>query len=339
MSSPQEAIQFGPGRHAIYLTLAVGAGDADAAAARELCAAVPSLVRAVAQRDDGAGLSCVVAIGAEAWDRLVPGRGRPAQLHPFRALGDGPRRAPSTPGDILLHIRAERRDLCHELARLIGQRYGDSLRVIEEIHGFAYLDSRDLVGFVDGTENPVGDERLAFTIVGDEDPDHAGGSYVTVQRYVHDFARWGSVSTEVQESVIGRTKADDLELDGDACPPTAHKERAKIVRDGAEQKILRQNRAYGTTTESGTYFIAYARDLSVTEGMLERMFVADENGVYDHLLDFTRALTGTHFFAPALDVLEALADEPTAPANTGDEPSPEAAPDGSLGIGALRGRG
>jgi putative iron-dependent peroxidase len=272
----------------------------------------------------------VVAIGADAWSRLAPGRGTPVQLHPFRALRDGSRVAPATPGDVLLHIRAEREDFCHELARLVLAAIGTAATVVDETHGFAYLDSRDLVGFVDGTENPSGDERLAFTVVGDEDPAHAGGSYVTVQRYITDFAAWQALSTEAQEDIIGRTKADDVELDDEHSPPSAHKERAKIVRDGAEQKILRHNRAFGSSRESGTYFIAYARDLSVTEGMLDRMFIADADGVYDRLLDFSRPVTGVNFFAPAQDVLEALADPPTTP------DAPAAVPEAALPIGSLR---
>jgi putative iron-dependent peroxidase len=328
MGAPQSAILAGPGRCARFLVLEVAAGDAAAAQARAALAAVPNLVRAVGQRDDAAALSCVVGIGADAWPRLAPGRGRPAQLHAFRALADGGRTAPATPGDVLLHIRAEREDFCHELARLVLGALGTAVTISDETHGFAYLDSRDLIGFVDGTENPRGDERVAFTIVGDEDPEHAGGSYVTVQRYVTDFAAWQALSTEAQEAVIGRTKADDVELDDAICPPSAHKERAKIVRDGAERKILRHNRAYGSGRESGTYFIAYARDLSVTEGMLERMVIADADGVYDRLLDFSRPVTGTHFFAPAADVLESLADTPAAPQSSVP----------SLAIGSLRTR-
>lgn len=331
MADPQSAIQAGPGRCARFLVLGLTAGEAAAAQARAALAGVPGLVRAVGHRDPAAALSCVVAIGADAWPHLRPGGEPPAQLHRFRPLADGGRAAPSTPGDVLLHVRAEREDFCHELARLLLARLGAATTVVDETHGFAYLDSRDLIGFVDGTENPSGDERLAATIVDDEDPAHAGGSYVTVQRYVTDFAAWQALSTEAQEAVIGRTKADDVELDDDRCPPTAHKERAKLIRDGAEQKILRHNRAYGSAREAGTYFIAYARDLSVTEAMLTRMFVADADGHYDHLLDFSRPVTGTHFFAPAEDVLEALADPAAEP------PAPPAA-DPSLPIGSLRPR-
>jgi putative iron-dependent peroxidase len=233
--------------------------------------------------------------------------------------------------------------------RVIMTRLGAAVEVADEVHGFAYMDSRDLIGFVDGTENPAGEVRRAFTIVGDEDPEHAGGSYVTTQRYVTDFAAWGAIAAEAQEAVIGRTKADDIELGDDVCPPSAHKERAKIVRDGVEQKILRHNRAFGTTRESGTFFIAYARDLSVTEEMLQRMFVADAAGVYDRLLDFSRPQTGTNFFAPSLDLLESLADPVAAPADAAP-PDAEAQPaagtagdapaaDATLRIGSLRGTG
>ena len=329
MGQPQDAIQDGPGRCARFLVLAVGTEPAAATQVAAALAAVPALTRAVAQRDDHAALSCVVAIGTDAWDRLAPGRGRPAQLHAFRALADGNRVAPSTAGDVLLHIRAAREDFCHELARLIVARLGEAAAVVEETHGFAYLDSRDLIGFVDGTENPAGEERRAFTVVGDEDPPHAGGSYVTTQKYVTDFAAWQALSTEEQEAVIGRTKADDVERDD--APPTAHKERAKIVRDGVEQKILRHNRAFGSAGASGTFFIAYARDLSVTEGMLERMVVADAEGHYDHLLDFSRPISGCNFFAPALDVLESLGEPPA-------DPPPASAADGRLAIGDLRRR-
>lgn len=346
MGQPQEAIQAGPGRHALFLTFVVGADEADALRAREVCADIPTLVRSVGQRDATADLSCVVAIGADGWDRLVPGSSRPTQLHAFRALGSGARQAPSTPGDVFLHIRSSRADFCWELARIVCGRLGASAQVVDEVNGFAYLDSRDIVGFVDGTENPQGEERFAATIVADEDRDHAGGSYVTTQRYVTDLAKWHGTSTEAQEAVIGRTKADDLELDDAVRPATSHVERTKIVRGGEEQKILRHNRVYGTTRESGTFFIAYARDLSVTEEMLERMFVGDADGTYDHLLDFTLPVTGNHFFAPSVEVLEALADAPSSAETQAvlaavAEPAlaPASVGDGSLGVGSLFLRG
>lgn len=353
MGEPQAAILAGPGRSAVFLTYVLDDAEDSIQRVRETCAEVPALVRSVGQRDASAALSCVVAIGADAWHRVTGGQPRPTQLHPFRALGSGARTAPATPGDLFFHLRAERADFCHELAAILAERLGPAATVADEVHGFAYLDSRDLIGFVDGTENPVGDERLAATIVADEDPSSAGGSYLTVQRYVTDFAKWRALATEEQEAVIGRTKADDLELDDASRPASSHVERTKVVRDGEEKKILRHNRAYGTTRESGTLFIAYARDLSVTEEMLERMFVEDSGGLYDRLTDFSRPVTGCHFFAPSLDALESLADtgsEARPPAGTSAIPPPisetppavpvpSASADGSLGIGSLLLRG
>jgi putative iron-dependent peroxidase len=341
MAEPQVSSLAASGNSAVFLTLCIGPDEDHAARVRQVCASVPTLVRSVGHRNPGAGLRCVVAVGAEAWERLLPGRSKPQQLHPFRPLNDGPRTAPASEGDVFIHARAERRDFCHELVRLIMAKLGDAVRVVEETHGFAYMDNRDLTGFVDGTENPAGAARAQWTLVGDEDPEHAGGSYVTVQRYITDFAKWASIPTEEQERVIGRTKADDIELDDEACPPSAHKARTTIVRgDGEEQKIVRHNLAWGTSTEAGTFFISYARDLSVTEEMLERMFVADAAGVYDRLLDFSRAVTGGNFFAPSLDVLEALGDAPPAPtASAAAAPDADApSPDPTLGIGSLRRR-
>jgi porphyrinogen peroxidase len=334
VAQPQVSALAVSGTSAVFLVLTVNPSEGAAARVRDVCANMPAFVRSVGRRDSSAGLSCVVAIGAEAWEHLAPGRTRPAQLHAFRALTDGPRSAPATPGDLLFHIRANRRDFCHELSRIVIDKLGDAVQVIDETHGFAYMDNRDLIGFVDGTENPEGDERSLWTVVGDEDPENAGGSYITVQRYVTDFAKWNALPTEEQENAIGRTKADDIELDDAVCPPSAHKERTTIERDGEEHKIVRHNMAWGSTRESGTYFIGYARDLWVTEEMLRRMFVADADGVYDRLVDFSRPVTGTNFFAPSLEVLEALAGPPVQTA--AHSPTAAAPSDSTLGIGSLR---
>ena len=127
-----------------------------------------------------------MGIGSDAWDQLF-GQPRPAELHPFREIRAGARHAVATPGDLLFHIRAKRMDLCFELATQIMARLGDAVSPVDEVHGFRYFDDRDLLGFVDGTENPRGaggDRRRA---VGDEDPAFAGGSYVIVQKYLHDW--------------------------------------------------------------------------------------------------------------------------------------------------------
>jgi porphyrinogen peroxidase len=290
---------------AIFLVVTVNRDDRSRDVVRALCADLAGLVRAVSARDPGGRLSCIAAVGSEAWDRLF-GAPRPAELHVLREIVAGPRVSVSTPGDVLFHIRAERKDLCFELALHIMSRLVGAVSPVDEVHGFRYFDDRDLTGFVDGTENPVGQEAADATIVGDEDPAFAGGSYVLVQKYVHDLAKWNALATEEQERIIGRTKLSDIELDEATKPTNAHNALTVIEEDGEEIDILRRNMPFGTvaTGDSGTYFIGYARSPRVLEQMLENMFVGRPPGNYDRLLDFTHPVTGTLFFAPPATFLE-----------------------------------
>ena len=292
---------------AIFLVVSANRDEGSRDAVRSLCADLAGLVRAVSARDPGGRLSCIAAFGSEAWDRLF-GAPRPAELHVLREIAAGRRVSVSTPGDVLFHIRAERKDLCFELAQQIMSRLHGAVSPVDEVHGFRYFDDRDLIGFVDGTENPVGQEAVDATIVGDEDAAFAGGSYVLVQKYVHDLDKWNAVATEEQERIIGRTKLSDIELADDVKPTNAHNALTVIEEDGEEIDILRRNMPFGTVTdgESGTYFIGYARSPRVLEQMLENMFVGRPPGNYDRLLDFTHPVTGTNFFAPAATFLEAI---------------------------------
>ena len=291
-------------RDAIFLVVTVNAGGEDRVKA--LCGDLSGLVRAVGQRDLDGRLTCVASFGSDAWDILF-GLPRPVGLHPFKAVVAGPRHSVSTPGDILFHIRAERMDLCFELATLISTRLGDAVTAVDETHGFRYFDDRDLTGFVDGTENPVGPEAVEATIVGDEDPGATGGSYVLVQKYVHDLVKWEALTTEAQELIIGRTKLADVELDDETKPSYAHNALTVIEENGVEIDILRHNMPFGNVTgESGTYFIGYARSPRVLLLMIDRMFVGSPPGNYDRLLDFTHPVTGTLFFAPSADFLDDL---------------------------------
>src|SRR5262249_34407343 len=145
---------------------------------RSFCGDLPATLRAVGFRDIEAGLSCVMAFGSEAWDRVFEGAARPAELHPFREIRGADRHAMATPGDMLFHIRAKRFDLCFELETQIMARIGTAVSAADEVHGFRYFDDRDLIGFVDGTENPTGQAAVDSVVIGDEDPAFAGGSYV-----------------------------------------------------------------------------------------------------------------------------------------------------------------
>ncbi len=330
-------------RAAIFLVVSVNAGPQHRAAARALCGDLAALLRAVGFRDREGRLSCVVAFGSDAWDRLF-GSPRPKELHPFREIR-GRHHAVSTPGDLLFHIRATRMDLCFELATQIAARLGDAASAVDEVHGFKYFDARDLIGFVDGTENPVDGAAVEATIVGQEDPEFAGGSYVIVQKYLHDLQRWNALPVEAQERIIGRTKLADIELDDAVKPTSAHNALTTIVEDGRQLEIVRDNMPFGDVGkgECGTYFIGYARSPQRIEQMLSNMFVGRPPGDYDRLLDYSRAVTGTLFFAPSATFLENVASEaapsaesvPAGDGGAGTE-SGSRRPDGSLGIGSLK---
>jgi porphyrinogen peroxidase len=330
-------------RAAIFLVVTINPGLDDRAAVRSFCADFAGLVRAVEFRDLEAGLSCVMGIGSDAWDRLF-GDPRPAELHPFREFRSGSRHAVGTPGDLLFHIRAKRMDLCFEMAAQIMGSLGDAVSAVDEVHGFRYFDDRDLLGFVDGTENPRGQAVIEAALIGAEDPAFVGGSYVITQKYLHDLGGWNALPTEAQERIIGRTKLADIELSDSVKPTSAHNALTTIAENGKEFQIVRDNMPFGQvgSGEFGTYFIGYCRTPRVTEQMIENMFVGRPPGNYDRLLDFSRAVTGTLFFVPSATFLDSLADDAStaaAPAQSTAQPSPSTAPasDGSLGIGSLKG--
>jgi putative iron-dependent peroxidase len=294
-------------RAAIFLVVTIAPGNEALAHARSVISDIGALVRAVGFRDLNGHLSCNVGIGSEAWSRLGM-ETQPAQLHPFSEVRGPAHTAVATPGDLLFHIRAEQGDLCFELERLILNALGDAITVVDEVHGFRYFDARDLLGFVDGTENPTGNALYKAALIGEEDAEFAGGAYVVVQKYLHNLTAWGELSTEEQESIIGRTKFDDVER-ADAGGRKSHRSLNTIVdADGTEHDILRDNMPFGRPGqgEFGTYFIGYARDLSVIERMIHNMFAGDPPDEYDRILDYSTAVTGTTFFVPPHDLLESL---------------------------------
>jgi porphyrinogen peroxidase len=313
---------------AMFLVLTINSGGEQQV--RDLLPDLSGLQRSVGFRSASGGLSLVTGIGSAAWDRLFGGP-RPASLHPFRPIDGARHRAVATPGDLLLHIRSTRMDLCFELAALVAERLGNAVSVADEVHGFRYFDERDLLGFVDGTENPTGRAAAQAVTIGAEDPAFRGGSYVIVQKYLHDLTTWNALPVEQQELIIGRTKLADVELSDEVKPSNSHVALNTIIDSGGEQQqIVRDNMPFGSIGEAefGTYFIGYSATPSVTELMLQHMFAGDPPGNYDRILDFSTAVTGGLFFVPTADFLD---DPPGGPATA------SASADGSLGIGSLKG--
>lgn len=295
-SAPQE-ILLEPRPHAVFLVLRVR----EPIPAARVAAALPDRVRTFAREADTAA---TVSFGTEMWDSIWPRR--PRELHPFRPMRMDARFAPSTGGDIFLHVMSKRADLAYELARDFKNAL--DAEVLEDVTGFRYRDSRDLTGFVDGTENPKGKARAPAALIGEEDEEFAGGSYVFTQRYVHDLARWNRVDVHEQEGIVGRTKTHDKELSDSKKPPTAHIARTVIEENGEELEILRHSMPYGNATESGLFFVAYMRRLEIIERMLKRMIGVTDDGLHDRLLEFTKAVSGAHFFAPSVRLLRSLGE-------------------------------
>ena len=306
MAEPQAGILPEPNAFALFLILQVCDPRTDGRSVAQTAARIPVLARKLGKLDPVSKLVCTVSFGSEYWDILSPNK-RPSGLRPFKAVAAGGRTAPNTGGDLLIHVISRRHDLNFELAWQIRKTLGEAAVVKDEVHGFRYLDGRDLTGFIDGTENPKGKERAEVALIGREDPPFAGGSYVFTQRYVHDFHQWGALTRSQQERIVGRRKADSKELSARAKPPTAHISRVVIEENGEELQILRHSFPYATASEAGLFFIAYTRSLDIVEKMLARMIGISGDSVHDHLLDCTRAVSGATFFAPSVKTLHALA--------------------------------
>ncbi len=331
-----QAILMAPTEAAIFLVLCVNDGAEEAV--RNVLADVGGLIRSVGFRIPDGGLGCVVGLGSALWDRLVGGP-RPAGLHAFTELSGARHTAVATPGDLLFHIRAHRADLCFEFAQRLVERLDGRAQVVDEVHGFKSFDERDLLGFVDGTENPVGAAAPAAAMIGDEDPAFAGGSYVLVQRYLHDLTAWDALPISEQERVVGRTKLNDIELPDDVKPANSHVALNTIVDDdGQQRQIVRYNMPFGRVGdgEFGTYFIGYARSPEVLEQMLANMFIGSPPGNYDRILDFSTAITGSLFYVPTVDFLDDPPVPSSAPSSTGSERTIVATDGESLRIGSLK---
>ena len=291
-------------RAAVFLTLTVAEGRESLQAVAGVLDGLDDLIKTAFFAISTAGCRA-----SPPWDRRCGTVSRPegarkncVPSHPSRARSTPRRPRPA-------HIRAEGEDLCFEFERLLLDQLGSSVTVADEVACFRYFDSRDLLGFVDGTANPTGHEIGASTLVGSEDQEFAGGSYVVVQMYLHQMQPWARLPEDQQEQIIGREIVSNIELPDATSGQKSHKTLATIVgADGTEHDILRDNMPFGRPGqgEYGTYFIGYSRHLCVTQKMLKRMFLGDPPGMNDRLLDFSTAHTGAVFFASAPRTLSEL---------------------------------
>lgn len=294
--------------HAVFLVLVVKDDDVSIATARDVVASTDDLIKDVRVRSAENLFICNVGISHRIWGPLT-GRPLPGELAPFREIRGAAHTAVATPGDLLYHVRAESMDLIIEFEKILLEAFGNSVTVADETAGFRYFQGRDLLEFLDGTANPDGLGLSAATIVGNEDPAYAGGSYVVTQKYLHDLAAWRKLDVAKQEAIVGRTKFDNVELPDATEGQKSHKTLCTITDEDGEHEIYRNNMPFAAPGrgEYGTYFIGYSRHRWVIEKMLERMFIGDPPPLHDRILDFSKAVTGGTFFVPARAFLANLA--------------------------------
>lgn len=312
MTEPQTDLLSDPRSHSSLLTWefpGLDGGGRGRDAARAACG-LSRILSEVAEIDPGAGVGGVLAFGARLLEGAFPG-GHPKGWSPFEALSGPHHRAPATGGDLMLHVTSDRADLNVEVALRAGRWLGDAVRLQEEVHGFRYLDSRDLTGFLHGTGNPGPEGRAGVALVGKEDPDFAGGSHVFAQRWIHDLGAWRELFKEEQERIIGRTLETSEELPDRERPESAHISRVVVEEDGEELDIWRKSFPYGDSSNNGLQFLAFCRSSHPVQAMLDRMFglgsgAGAKDEPEDALLDYTRAVSGACFFAPSATLLGAL---------------------------------
>lgn len=298
-----------PGKNVFFVNLTLDESkdrEALREAFAEFCGSQAEIINSLNLRFDQAKLQFSFGISRHAWDILFPETTPPKQLRAFEEIKGSVYTAPATPGDIFLHIRGNTNDICYELLRQLMKSLEKFTKYEYEIHGFGYQDGRSIIGFVDGTANPIDDDASAAALIGDEDPDYKYGSYMFTQKYTHDMKKWESLSVEEQEKTIGRRKFDDRELGDDEKYPNAHNEISKSHdENGEEIDILRANVMFSTPSknEYGTFFISYSKTFDVVQDMLNHMFLGKDSCTHDKLLEFSTAQTGTLFFAPSKELI------------------------------------
>ena len=334
-AEPQNVLDY-RGDNTIFLVWNFKKDQEIGAVFQRLCALVINLNNSGETRFPDSGADCVMGIGYDAWLRLGLPVPLPKELKNFVPIAGEKHIAVATRGDLHFHIKGSSSSICYDMAAILAQILDPVAVGAEEVHGFRYWDGRSILGFVDGTENPEGEKRAFFGLIGDEDPAYKGGSYVFVQKYIHDLNAFKALPVEEQEKVFGRYKENDVEMSDEVKPANSHSALANV---GDDLKVIRDNMPFGnmSTNEMGTYFIAYASTFSTVKKMLDAMFIGSPEGNYDRLLDFSMAKTGSLFFAPSESFLKRVADGyPAVEVVSSAAPIVAGGGSGSLSIGSLK---
>lgn len=269
--------------------------------AKQALAASPELIESIQKQFPDAAVHAVLGISHKVWHLFD--RKKPQHLAPFPHFKNQDIETKETTGDIVIHVRSMRRDVSFQLANALYQAFDKSLTIVEEVSCFKYLDNRDFTGFVDGTENPCGDDRAAVALV-DDDSDFNHGSYLNLMRFVHDLQKWEQEDLKTQEDTYGRTKYANEEYPSAKKSVHAHTKRTSLKdADGNSLEILRHSLPYASLSEKGLMFASYSKTPEIFNLMLKSMIEGDEHGNSDYLMKYTRAQTGNAFFVPPMQWL------------------------------------
>jgi putative iron-dependent peroxidase len=299
MAQAQKGIVAEPNLHAQYLMFNVV--DDELSVMREKLARVLDLFDYYDEEHYEAMVSGVIGIGNSFWNEIYPGA-TPSELAPFPDMQCEDRCAPVLQADLFIQIRADRLDIVHQMSIEVLELLKLHVELVEQVRAFRYLDGRDLTGFIDADDNPRGMKKFDVAVIGDDDIEFAGGSYIHIQRYRHDMARWNTLSEKRQEQVIGRTKEHNLPVVDSGL--SSHTHRTKLLRHGKYPTLLKQSMPYGNMSVQGLFYVACSNDGQAFKDVLYSRIFGDENGNYDRFLDYTSAETGAAFFAPSIQFIK-----------------------------------
>jgi len=279
MSAAQAGILAEAVPLARYVVFAQRGGSEPGDALRKLAAE-----RVGARRVVGIGASVVASLATE-----IPG------LRSFPVHETAGVTVPSTPAALWCWLRgSDRGDLIHE-TRALSRLLEDAFECVDVIDGFVHRDSRDLSGYIDGTENPTGERAAEVAIAKTGGPGLAGSSFVSVQQWIHDLESFDAMTQQARDATIGRRLRDNEEIDD--APESAHVKRAAQESFDPEAFMLRRSMPWAQADTHGLMFVAFAASLEPFEAVLRRM-VGAEDGIVDALFDFTQPVTGNHFWCP-----------------------------------------
>jgi putative iron-dependent peroxidase len=299
MSAPQTGIfALGTGSHTwLELDLASGASQGDA---------VRRIASVREPRTTIGGVNIVTGFRPELWAAVAPDAAPPG-VTGFNApvVGPGGRTFAATQHDVAVWLTGSTYDVVFDLSRAIIDALAGMASLANEIVGWPYHHDLDLTGFIDGTENPTLVEATSVAVIPEGSPGE-GASILLLQQWEHDMRGWEHLGRTAQEAIIGRSKADSVELD--PRPETSHVARTDQDQFG---RIFRRNIAYGDIGRHGTIFVGFCREQRILAAMLESM-AGVQGEPHDHLTDFTRAITGAYYVIPSADHLAMLGGDGTA---------------------------